>query len=35
MAGMTLIVGSGFYVFYRETMQGRQIAARRLLPRNR
>ena len=35
MAGMALIVGGGLYVFYRETIQGRQIAARRLLPRNR
>ena len=35
MAGMSLIVGGGLYVFYRETMQGRQIAIRRLLPRNR
>ena len=35
MAGMLLIVASGLYVFYRETMQGRQIAARRILPRNR
>ena len=35
MAGMSLIVGSGLYVFYRETMHGRQIAIRRLLPRNR
>tara|TARA_A100001037_G_C15149657_1_gene638356 strand:- start:1443 stop:2486 length:1044 start_codon:yes stop_codon:yes gene_type:complete len=35
MAGMALIVGSGLYVFYRETMRGRQISIRRILPRNR
>ena len=35
MAGMTLIVGSGLYVFYRETMQGRRLTVRRFLPRNR
>ena len=29
MAGMTLIVGSGLYVFYRETMQGRRLTVRR------
>ncbi len=35
MVGMTLIVGSGLYVFYRETMCGRQSVIRRILPRNR
>lgn len=35
MLGMALIVGGGLYVFYRETMQGRQFDIRRLLPRNR
>ena len=35
MSGMLLIVGSGLYVFYRETMQGRRNAIRRILPRNR
>jgi S-adenosylmethionine uptake transporter len=33
--GMALIVGSGLFVFYRETVRGRPLAARRPVPRNR
>ena len=35
MSGMTLIVGSGVYVFYRETLRGRRNGARRIPPRGR
>ncbi len=34
-AGIVLIAGSGLYVFYRETVRGRPIAAQRPMPRNR
>jgi drug/metabolite transporter (DMT)-like permease len=33
--GMALIVGSGLVVFYRETLHGHLVAARRPIPRNR
>ena len=33
--GIALIVGSGLFVFYRETVRGRLVAARRPMPRNR
>jgi len=35
MLGMILIVGSGLYVFYRETMSGHKLVIRRILIRNR
>ena len=33
--GMSMIIGGGLMVFYRETVRGRLLAARRLLPINR
>lgn len=33
--GIVLIAGSGLYVFYREIVRGRLVAARRPMPRNR
>ena len=33
--GMSMIIGGGLIVFYRETVRGRLLAARRLMPINR
>jgi drug/metabolite transporter (DMT)-like permease len=33
--GMVLILGSGLYILYRESVRGRLLAAGRSVPRNR